>query len=120
MLLAILAQLVYSKLMAQQFPLIENFAAERGDLPFNGNKPPAKPAWGRGASPSPGCGEERTKGGKTSAEKQQIKSRGFNFKLHPTDICDLFLIPTFALALMHKWVACLYKGTAPHIVENAV
>lgn len=25
-------------------------------------------------SPSPGCGEERTKGGKTSAEKQQIKS----------------------------------------------
>lgn len=49
MVLAILAQLAYSKLMTQQFPLIENFAEKRGDLPFNGNKPPAKPAWGRGA-----------------------------------------------------------------------
>lgn len=30
--LAILAQLAYSKLMTQQFALIENFAEERGDL----------------------------------------------------------------------------------------
>lgn len=46
---------------------------------------------------------------------------GLNFKLHPVDISDLFPIPTFVLALMHK-VGCLslYSDCPTYDAERSI
>ncbi len=55
--------------------------------------------------------------GKHGSQLSVCCANGCNFKLHPTDISDLFPIPTFVLALMHKWVARLYIAIAPNTMR---